>query len=249
MRLLRIAGGALPDRRRPARRARPHRLRGLYVGHPRIALLGPGTAPAELLHRPAREGRDLRRRREAVQVAHRTDRLLRAESGLHLFDVHRGRDRRRRGGRLPPRGGRERHSRAARPLGRLQGHEEGRLPRGMRRHRHAGGHRVHRRHQQAQHQHPRRFQPGRRNVDDPRLLQADGRRGGGHDHRRRPRGRHPPRPRGRAERRAMLRLDGPPGQGHGAEVRHPLPARLLLRHRRHVAGPVRRGRFLRRRRA
>ena len=179
----------------------------------------------------------------------RTDRLLRAEGGLHLLDVHRGRDRRRRRGRLPPRGGRERHSRAARPLGRIQGHEEGRLPRGVRRHRHAGGHRIDRRHQQAQHQHPRRFQPGRRNVDDPRLLRADRRRGGGHDHRRRPRGRHPPRPRGRAERRAMLRLDGPPGQGHGAEVRHPLPARLLLRHRRHVAGPVRGGRFLRRRRA
>ena len=59
----------------------------------------------------------------------------------------------------------------------------------------AGRHRPDRGHQPAQHQHPGRFQPGRRNVDDPRLLRADGRRGGGHDHRRRPHGRHPPRPR------------------------------------------------------
>ena len=149
LRLLRLAGGALPDRRRPAPRPRPDRLRGLHLGHPRVALLGPGTAPAQLLHRPAREGRDLRRRGQALRVAHRTDRPLPAQGGLRLLHLHRRADRRRRGGRLPPRGGRERHSRAARPLRRLQGHEEGRLPRGLRRPRHAGRHRVHRRHQPA----------------------------------------------------------------------------------------------------
>ena len=150
VRLLRLARGALSDRRRPAPRPRPDRLRGLHVGHPRLAVLGAGTAPHELLHRPAGTGRDLRRREEALPVAHRADRPLPAQGGVRLLDLHRGRDRRRRGGGLPPRRAAEKgipvlpvHSR------RFQGHEEGRLPRGLRRAGAARRHRPDRRHRPA----------------------------------------------------------------------------------------------------
>ena len=133
VRVLRIARGALSDRRRRAPGSRPHRLRGLHVGHPRLALFGTGTAPAELLHRPARTRRDLWRREEALPGLDRTDRPVSSQRGVRLLDLHRGHHRRRRGRGVPPRRVRAGHPRAADPIGRLSRHEERRLPRGLRR--------------------------------------------------------------------------------------------------------------------
>ena len=91
----------IADARAPG--PRPDRLRGLHLGHPRLALLRAGAPPPELLHRPARDGRDLRRREEAQPGPARTDRPLPAQGGLRLLHVHRRPDRRRRGGGLPRR--------------------------------------------------------------------------------------------------------------------------------------------------
>ena len=71
-----------------------------------------------------------------------------------------------------------------------------------------------------------------------KLLRTARRAGRGHDHRRRPRGRHPPRPRGGVERGAMLRLDDAPGADDARHLRHSLSPRVVLRPRRHVQGPV-----------
>ena len=58
----------------------------------------------------------------------------------------------------------------------------------------SGRQRRYQRHLALQHQYPGRLQPGRRDLDDPRLLQAHGHRGGGEHHRRRAGGRYPPLP-------------------------------------------------------
>ena len=104
---------------------------------------------------------------EARPGAARADRALPAQGGLRLQHLHRRPDRRRRRGRLPARGPRHRHPRAAGPVRGIQGHEEGRLPRRLRRPVQARRHRADRRHRPGQHQHPRRLQPGRRDLDDP----------------------------------------------------------------------------------
>ncbi len=89
----------------------------------------------------------------------------------------------------------------------LQGHQEGRLRRGLRSACAAGRHRRRQR---------RRRRTAINILGDfnlageiwiiKELLRAHGRRGRGHAHRRRPRGRHPPRPRRQAQPRAVLRL-------------------------------------------
>ena len=191
--VLRIAGGPLSDRRRRAPRARPDRLRRLHVGHPRFALLGSGIAPAEFFDGSAGARRHLRRRKEALSVLDRIDRPIPPQRGVRLFHVYRGHHRRRRGRGLPPRRGGTQHPRAADPIGRFSRHQEGRLPRRLRRPGQAHRQRLDRRNWCPEHQHPRRFQPGGRNVDDPRLLPAHRRRSGGHAHRRRPRRVDPPR--------------------------------------------------------
>ena len=74
LRLLRLPGGALPHRGCFAPGPWPHRLRRLHLGHPRRPFLGTGTPPPELLHRPAGDRRDLRRREKAVRGTGRTHR-------------------------------------------------------------------------------------------------------------------------------------------------------------------------------
>ena len=83
---------------------------------------GPELHRMSFSHRPPRKGRHLRRREEALCGPGRIDRPLPAQRGVRLFDVHRRPDRRRRGRGLPPRRGREGHSRAADPLRRLSRH-------------------------------------------------------------------------------------------------------------------------------
>jgi hypothetical protein len=102
LRLLRLARGAVPRGGRAASDPRSGGLCRLYLGHPRRLVLRPSTAPHELLDGSAREGRDLRRRAETVSGADPVDRPLSAESGFRLLDLHRRRDRRRRGRHLPP---------------------------------------------------------------------------------------------------------------------------------------------------
>ncbi len=46
--------------------ARADRLRLVHLGHSRRAVVGAGAAPAQLLDRPAGDGRDPRRREEAA---------------------------------------------------------------------------------------------------------------------------------------------------------------------------------------
>ena len=94
-------------------------------------------------------------------------------------------------------------------------------------------HRRHLKHQSAQHQHPRRIQSRRRNVDSARLLQTHGHRGRFVPHRRLADRGHPPRARREAESGSMLRLDDQPRQNDGARLRHSLQARFLFRHRGH----------------
>ena len=67
LRVLRFARRPVSDRRRDSSRPRADRLCRLHLGHSRLAVVGTGVAPAELLHRSAREGRDLRWRAETLR--------------------------------------------------------------------------------------------------------------------------------------------------------------------------------------
>ena len=127
----------------------------------------------------------------------------------------------------------KRHPGSARAVGGVQGQQAGRLRGRLQCHAPAGGHGRHQRDLQVQPQHPRRFQPGRGDLADPRILYPHGRRGGGQHHRRRPGGGHPARPRRRAQRGAVLRLHHGSGQDDERGLRHPLAAGLLFRHRGH----------------
>ena len=71
---LRLPRGPLPHCRRPAPGSRPHRLRLVHLGYTRRPVLGSGTAPAQLQHRPAGNRHNFRRRKKAGKVAFRTDR-------------------------------------------------------------------------------------------------------------------------------------------------------------------------------
>ncbi len=96
--VLRVAGGALPDRRRPPPRPRPDRVRGLHLGHPRCPLQRPRAAPAELLDRPARAARRLRRRAASSRRASIELIARHAPRAAFVYcDLHRRRDRGRRG--------------------------------------------------------------------------------------------------------------------------------------------------------
>ena len=170
LRLLRLPGGALSHRRRPAPGAWPHRLRRLYLGHQGRLVLGPGVASPELLHRSAGEGRHLRRPKASSTSAlvELIDRYQPKAAfvystcivGIIGDDLEAVCQPSQRG---------EGHSGAAGPLRGLQRHQEGRLSRRLRGYVQADGHRRRLRHQPQEHQYPRRFQPGRRDLGDPRL--------------------------------------------------------------------------------
>ena len=123
----------------------PGGLRGLYLGHPRCAFLGARVAPHELLHRPAREGRDLRRREETAIGPDRVDRPLPPQGGLRLLHLHRGPHRRRRAAVCRRVAARTRHSRAARPCEGFRGTKKDGYKRRLRRADAARRHRAHRR--------------------------------------------------------------------------------------------------------
>ena len=173
-------GRALSHCRRPAPGPRPHRLRRLYLGHSRRALFGAGTPPAQLQHRSPGKRRHLRRRTKAGARSAGTDTpaqppkpplsystcivgiigddleavCAKAQNavGIPVIPVQ------SEGFKGNKREGYEAACKAMMRPGRHGRYLE-RLP--------------------AEHQYPGGFQPGRRNMDHPRLFRTSGSAGGG----------------------------------------------------------------------